>query len=60
MELQFKIKYKDKVYPVDMFDFVNKRVAFRYLDENMKMKGAHVDWDKYEILIEPKNKTHPK
>lgn len=60
MELQFKIKYNGAVYPVDMFDFVNKRVAFRYLDADMQMKGAHVDWDKYEVLIEPKTKTQPR
>ena len=54
MNIQFKIKYNGGIYPVDMFDFVNQRVAFRHLDENMKMNGAHVDWNKYEILMEPK------
>lgn len=53
MKIKMSIKYNGATYPVDMIDYVNKRIAFRYLDENMQLQGAHVDWNKYEVVLEP-------
>ena len=50
-KLQFKIKHKGNEYPIDAIDFVNERIAFRLIDEDMKTIPAHVDMNKHDILI---------
>lgn len=45
--------YKDKKYPVDIINFVDKTVAFRMLNENMKLEGVFVDFKDGDLFELP-------
>lgn len=49
--IKLYVRYQGHEYPIDMIDFVNERIAFRYIDDEIQQKGAHVDMKKYDVLL---------
>jgi len=51
MKFEFKAEYKEKIYKVEMIDFVNERVGFTIVNDEMKPEGVHVALSKVDLIL---------
>jgi len=51
MKFELKAKYEGKIYKVEIIDFVNERVGFTVVNDEMKPEGVHVSLSKVDLIL---------